>query len=209
MSSVIEIIRSVVRQELNHHRNSLLGVITAIFPHTTADDDNNYEANVSLKHEDLELTKVPLAVGHLGIAAPPQIGDLVLVQFINGDLNQPVITGRFYHEDNRPPIHQGDEILFEQRVNDNTINQLRFASDGTIYLQRDVNNPNDNSQAAASIKIDASGSIEIKVGENNRITLAEENIEVNCTRMTVNGELRIANSSNRTTTINGNEIMGA
>lgn len=207
MSSMIEIIRAVVRQELNRDRHSLLGVITAIFPHTEADDDNNYEANVSLKHEDLELTKVPLAVGHLGIAAPPQIGDLVLVQFINGDINQPVITGRFYHEDNRPPLHQADEILFEQRVNDNTINQLRFASDGTIYLQRDVTNLEDNSQAAASLKIDVSGSIEIKVGENNSITLADDNVDVNCTRMTVNGELVITNNAN-STTINGNEISG-
>jgi uncharacterized protein involved in type VI secretion and phage assembly len=167
MSNLIDLIRRVVRQELAQQRGSLLGVVTAVYPHTDKDDDNNYEADVRLKHEDLELRKVPMAVGHIGIAAPPRVDDLVLVQFVNGDLNQPLVTGRFYHADDRAPLHQEDEILFEQRVADRTLNQLRFTSDGTIYLQRDVTKPEDNSEAKTSIKIDGtSGDIEIKTGGN-------------------------------------------
>jgi hypothetical protein len=166
MSQMIDLIRRVVQQELASHRTSLLGVVTTIFPHTAKDDENNYEVNVRLKHEDLELRKVPLAIAHMGTAIPPKVGDLVLVQFINGDLNQPVITGSFYHANERPPLHQENDILFEQRVPDDTLNHFRFTNNGTIYLQRDVQKPEDNSEAKTSIKIDGeSGDIQIKAGK--------------------------------------------
>jgi phage baseplate assembly protein gpV len=217
MSRLLEIIRSVVRQELAQQRSSLLGVVTTVFPHTAADDDFNYEANVQLKHEALELRKVPLAVNHVGVATPPRVGDLVLVQFINGDLNQPVITGRFYHADERPPLHQEDDLLFEQRVPDGTLNQLRFTADGTIYLQRDVTKPEDNSEAKTSLKIDGdSGDLEIKSGEISivitndtdiQITAEGKPIDVTCDTLTINGDLVVSNGTNRTT-ISGNEITG-
>jgi hypothetical protein len=225
VSGILEIVRRVVEQELVHHRSSLLGVVSTVFPHTAQDDDNNYEVNVKLKHEDLELRRVPVAVGHVGVAAPPRVGDLVLVQFLDGDLNQPVITGRFYHADERPPLHQEDDILFEQRVSDGTLNHLRFATDGTIYLQRDVTKPEDNSQAKTSIRIDgANGTLEIKVGEKITMTLKDDTeidiiadgkpVHITCSKMTVNGDvdingtLKVANNMN-STTIDGNAIQGA
>jgi type VI secretion system (T6SS) baseplate-like injector VgrG len=108
VSSILEIVRRVVEQEMARNRGSLLGVVSTVFPHTAENDENNYEVNVKLKHEGLELRRVPVAVGHVGVVAPPRAGDLVLVQFINGDLNQPVVTGRFYHAEERPPLHKED-----------------------------------------------------------------------------------------------------
>ena len=152
--------------------------MTRVFLHEAADDENNYEVDVRLKHEDLELRRVPIAVGHMGLAAPPKAGDLVLVQFLNGDLNQPVITGRFYHDGERPPLHHADEIVFEQRVPDGTPNHLRLTADGTIYIQRDVTKPEDNSQAKTSIKIDgATGNIEIKINQTN-IQITDKGIQM-------------------------------
>ncbi|HEX2172923.1 MAG TPA: phage baseplate assembly protein V [Dehalococcoidia bacterium] len=169
MSRLIEIIRRIVQQEIARERGNRLGVVTAVFPHEAEDDANNHEVNVRLKHEDLELRRVPIAVGHVGLAAPPRTDDLVLVAFVDGDLNQPVITGRFYHADDRPPLHRENEILFEQRVPDGTLNHLRFTDDGTIYLQRDVTKPEDNSEAKATIRIDgASGDIEIKTANDQK-----------------------------------------
>ena len=184
MSQLIDVIRRVVQHELARDRGSLLGVVTDVFPHSAADDANNYEVNVRLKHEDLELRRVPVAVGHVGIAAPPRPDDLVLVAFVNGDVNQPVVTGRFYHADDRPPLHREDEILFEQRVPDGTLNHLRFTDDGTIYLQRDVTKPEDNSEAKATIRIDgASGDIEIKAANDLKagIRIAGESGDISIT----------------------------
>ena len=129
---LLGLLQQMVQQELARQRTSLLGIVSTIFPHEGADDENNYEIDVRLKHEDLELRRVPLVVPHVGVAAPPRVGDLVLVHFINGDLNQPVISGRLYHADERPPLHKADDILFEQRLADGTLNHLRFAADGTI-----------------------------------------------------------------------------
>lgn len=179
MSRIIEIIRRVVQQELAQQRGSLLGVVTSVFPHENKNDANNYEINLKLKHEDLELRKVPMAVSHIGVAAPPRVGDLVLVHFVNGDLNQPVVTGRFYHDGERPPLHKENEILFEHRVPDGTLNHLRFAADGSIYLQRDVVKPEDNTKANSSFKMDKDGNIEIKAGEKIVIAITnDDNIQI-------------------------------
>jgi hypothetical protein len=232
VSRIVEIIRRVVLEELARNRGSLLGVVTTVYPHEAEDDENNYEANVRLKHEDLELRRVPIAIGHVGVAAPPRAGDLVLVQFLNGDSNQPLVTGRFYHADERPPLHKEDEILFEQRVPDGTLNHLRFAADGSIFLQRDVTKPEDNSEARTSVKVETEGNVEVKVGEKITVRLTlDDNIQVvadglpitvDCEDMTVtaankmtvegdldvNGNLKVSNGST-STTISGNEVTGA
>ena len=225
MSRIVDIIRRVVLEELARNRGSLLGVVTTVYPHGAEDDENNYEANVRLKHEDLELRRVPIAIGHVGVAAPPRAGDLVLVQFLNGDSNQPLVTGRFYHADERPPLHKEDEILFEHRVADDTLNHLRFADDGSIFLQRDVTKPENNTEAKASIKIDGkSGDIEIKAAETIvilmkndgeiQVTADDKPINISASNMTVtgdvdiNGDLKVANNSG-STTISGHEITGA
>ena len=232
MSRIVELIRRVVLEELARNRGSLLGVVTTVYPHEAEDDENNYEANVRLKHEDLELRRVPIAIGHVGVAAPPRVGDLVLVQFLNGDSNQPLVTSRFYHADERPPLHKEDEILFEQRVPDGTLNHLRFAADGSIFLQRDVTKPEDNSEAKASVKVEAEGNVEVKVGEKITVRLTlDDNVQVvadglpitiDCDDMTVtaankmtvegdldvNGDLKVSNGST-STTISGNEVTGA
>jgi phage baseplate assembly protein gpV len=225
VSRIVEIIRRVVLEELARNRGSLLGVVTTVYPHEAEDDENNYEANVRLKHEDLELRRVPIAVGHVGVAAPPRVGDLVLVQFLNGDSNQPLVTGRFYHADDRPPLHKEDEILFEQRLSDETLNHLRFAADGSIFLQRDVTKPEDNSEAKASIKVDgASGDIEIKASDTIvilmkndgeiQVTADDKPINVTASKMTitgdvdVNGDLKVIGDAG-STTISGHEITGA
>lgn len=213
MSRIVEIIRRVVLEELARNRGSLLGVVTTVYPHGAEDDENNYEANVRLKHEDLELRRVPIAIGHVGVAAPPRVGDLVLVQFLNGDSNQPLVTGRFYHADERPPLHKEDEILFEHRVADDTLNHLRFAYDGSIFLQRDVIKPEDNSEAKASIRIDGeNGDIEIKSADETFILLKNTG-EIQMTAkgkpiMVECSELKVTNGTT-STTIKGNEITGA
>jgi phage baseplate assembly protein gpV len=213
MSGILELVRRVVEQELARRRAPMLGVVSAVFPHTAEDDEHNYEVNVRLKHEDLELRGVPVAVAHVGVAAPPRPGDLVLLHFLDGDLNQPVIAGRFYHADERPPLHQEEEVLFEQRVSDGTLNHLRFTADGSIYLQRDVTKPEDNSEAKTSVRIDgASGDVEVKVGSDITLLLSGDTVtimgKVDITGdVQINGDLTVSDGATRTT-ISGNTVEG-
>jgi len=230
-AGIIDIVRRVVSEEMAHSRGSLLGVVSDVFPNEDAKENNNYEISVRLKHEDLELRRVPVAVSHVGFVAPPRRGELVLVQFINGDLNQPVITGRFYTDEALAPLFKEEEILFEQRVGADSLNHFRFTSDGTIILQRDVKKPEDNSEAKTSVRIDGgSGDLTVKMGETVSITIKNDTeivietkdkpvsvkcttMTVTCDDMTVTGNLAVNKDlvvgTGPSTTISGNEITGA
>lgn len=236
-AGIIDIVRRVVGEEMALVRGNLLGVVSAVFANEEANSNNNYEINVRLKHEDLELKKVPVAVSHVGFAAPPRAGEVVLVQFINGDLSQPVITGRFYTDEALAPLFREDEILFEQRVGGgDTLNHFRFTPDGSILLQRDVTKPADNSEAKTSIKIDGStGDLTITMGETVTITVKNDTeiaietkdkpvslkckkMDVTCDTLTVDGKMKVtkdvtvegqlAVGTGPKTTIKGNEITG-
>jgi hypothetical protein len=227
MPGVVSVIRRVVQQELSAVRGVSLGVVTATFPHNAADDQNNYEVNVRLKHEDLELRHVPIVTSHIGTVAPPLVGDLVVVGFIDADINHPIVVGRLYAnadpEDRLPPLHKDDEVLIEHRVSD-TINQLRFAADGSIYLQREVTKPEDNSEAKASVKLAANGDIELLASPKIMILLKNDGeiqikadgkpLKIDCQKMTVNGEMEVngdvtMKSGGTSTKISGNTITGA
>lgn len=221
---MLEIIRRVVGQEIAQVRSSALGVVTAVFPHSASDDEHNYEASVRLKHSELTLPKVPIAVAQIGFAATPQVGDLVLVQFIDGDLSQPVIAGRLYHDEARPPLHAADELVLERRLGDGTLSQLRFAADGAIHLQREVD-PEDGYTARATVRITKDGAVEIRAGEKTHILLSNDGaieiladgqaISITCSELSiegnvsVKGDLKVEDAAGKSTTVQGNQIQGA
>ncbi len=229
-AGIIDIVRRVVSEEMAHSRGSLLAVVTEVLPNQDAKENNNYEINVRLKHEDLELRRVPVAVSHVGFVAPPRAGELVLVQFINGDLNQPVITGRFYTDEALAPLFKEDEILFEHRVGKDSLNHFRFMPDGTIVLQRGVIKPEDNSRATTSIRIDGeTGDLTITMDKTVTVTVRNDTeilietkdkpvsvkctkVQVDCDEMTVTGNLNVNKDlvvgTGPKTTISGNEITG-
>jgi hypothetical protein len=110
--SVITLIQAIVRDELRRQHIGDLGVVTSIFPHSDNGDRDNYECNVLLKNSGLELRRVPVATPTIGGAAIPNVEDLVLVAFVGGDINQPVIVGRLYNDQQRPPPNQPNEIVY-------------------------------------------------------------------------------------------------
>lgn len=109
---MIEVIRKIIEDEISKLYVAELGVITSIFPHSGENDKENYECNVKLKYRDLELRKVPVATQHIGLANIPNVGDLVLVTFLNGNVNAPVIIGRLYTDEDRPPTNKEEEIIY-------------------------------------------------------------------------------------------------
>lgn len=112
MSSMFEVIRKIVESEMRKLHIAELGVVTSIFPHSNDSDKDNYECNVKLKYKELELRKVPVATQQIGFANIPHVGDLVLITFVNGDINAPVIIGRLYTDEDRPPVSKEEEIVY-------------------------------------------------------------------------------------------------
>lgn len=135
MSTIIETIQQIIRHELRSVRLTELGVVDAVLPHSDAGDDDNYGCDVRLKNSGLLLRGVPVATGHIGTAAIPNKGDLVLVAFDQGDINQGIIVGRLYNDADRPPLNKTDEVIF----------RLPLAADDDKTIKAAIRNHQDSS----------------------------------------------------------------
>ncbi|MBW8844278.1 MAG: hypothetical protein JF607_04815 [Burkholderiales bacterium] len=204
MNDWLDLIRRTVREELALHRGPQLGTVTAMSAHESEDDTANYECDVRLKHDGLELAKVPISAPHIGAAMPPRVGDLVLVSFLDHDIQQPLVTGRFYNDGDgaRAPLFKADDVLFEQRLSDGKLNHLRMAADGSIFIQRDVTKPEDNSEFKAGVRIDPEGLIELKSGDDFVLTIdpgngkvsilsKDKDLEFTCQTLTIDGDVHM------------------
>ena len=112
MSTIVDTIQQIVRHEMQGLRITELGLVDAVYPHSSGSDDENYGCDVRLKNSGLLLKGVPVATGHIGTAAIPNKGDLVLLAFDRGDVNQAMIIGRMYSDADRPPLNKPDEVIF-------------------------------------------------------------------------------------------------
>lgn len=112
--SIIGTIQKIAAREIRKVHLMELGVVTSVFPHSEDSDNENYECNVKLKDRgDMELRKVPVLSQHIGLSNIPHVNDLVLVSFINGDINAPIIIGRLYNDEDRPPVSKQEEIIYK------------------------------------------------------------------------------------------------
>lgn len=112
MSTIVETIQAIIHQELRSVRVADQGVVEEVYPHRGSSDKDNYGCDVRLKNSGLLLKRVPIATGHIGTAAIPNVGDLVLVTYDKGDVNQPIVIGRLYNDKDRPPLNDTDEVIF-------------------------------------------------------------------------------------------------
>ncbi|KRV74408.1 type VI secretion system tip protein TssI/VgrG, partial [Aeromonas veronii] len=113
------------------------------------------------------------AGGQYGMMAIPRIGHEVIVSFLEGDPDQPIVTGRTYHATNRPPYelpaNKTRTVLRTETHKGEGFNELRFedqAGQEEIYIhgQKDLNVLIEN-DAAWHIKHDEHRDI-----DNERVT---------------------------------------
>lgn len=104
-SGLIDAVARIARHEVAARAVAAIGVVTDAFT------DADHAVTVELRDTKLVLPRVPVAVGLLGFAAIPSVGDLVLVLFCEGDRNAPVVVGRLYHPDLDPPEHAKDRAV--------------------------------------------------------------------------------------------------
>lgn len=210
MSSMVEVIRAVVRRELAAVRGPALGVVTDVHPHKAGDDDFNEEVDVRLQYEDAQLARVPVAVVRPGAAAVLEVGDLVLVQFLGGDLQQAFVTGSFHTADARPPVRTAGDHVVEQRVEGKPLNRVTWDKYGKIRVER----LDDGGSVVATVLLDADG--------NLSITAAGKDVTITCATFTIKGNAVVdggdftvkdgtvtAKHSGKTTTIDGSTITGS
>ena len=120
MKSIIGIIQEVAGNEAAKIYTTELGIVTAVFPHTSEADQDNYQCSVKLKYRkqpdgsDFELRKVPVMTPHIGMANIPNVGDLVVISFAGGNVNAPIIMGRLYNDEDRPPVNKEKELIIQE-----------------------------------------------------------------------------------------------
>ena len=126
-------LRSIIREELRALRLPELAVVQKLHPHADAADDDNYACTVRLRDTGLVIARVPVTTTRKGMAAIPDIGDLVLVQFLGGEANAPVITGSLYNDEDRPPTNAEGEAVLRLPVDaaEGEGVELRLTSAGT------------------------------------------------------------------------------
>ncbi|MGP4846240.1 type VI secretion system Vgr family protein, partial [Marinobacter sp. 1Y8] len=87
------------------------------------------------------------AGGSYGFMALPRIGHEVIVSFLDGDPDQPIITGRTYHATNTPPYelpaHKTRTTLKTQTHKGEGSNELRFEDEADkeqiyVHAQKDL-----------------------------------------------------------------------
>jgi phage baseplate assembly protein gpV len=192
MTLVMPTLRAVVRDELAGVRPIALAAVTAVDTNADGSGARNVEVNAQLHGSDLELQRVPVATGRIGLSAAPRVGDTVVVAFVSGDLNGPVVIGSLYDDQRHPPEAAPDEVVYQvpddasgvRRVEIVTASghtvtvadadlkvtmgdtTLEIAADGAVTIT-----------CATDFVLDAQGDVTIKAGKNFAVQ-AQANAEV-------------------------------
>jgi phage baseplate assembly protein gpV len=127
VGTIVSTIQEIIRQELRGVRVAELGLVEEVYPHSSQQDSENYGCDVRLKDSGLLLKRVPILTGHIGTAAIPNKGDLVLLAFDRGDVNQAFVIGRLYNDDDRPPLNNPNEVIFRLPLADSDDNTIKAA----------------------------------------------------------------------------------
>jgi len=154
-AALYDSIARIARDEARGRVTAGIGVVTEVHPATPAQKD--HAATVTLRDTNLILPRVPIAVGVLGWAAIPDVDDLVVVLFMDGDVNAPVIVGRLYDPDRDAPEHAEGELVLALPPG---------ASSPDLQLKVDGNAPSIHLELPGDVTIDIKdGAVEIVVGD--------------------------------------------
>lgn len=112
MNDLVSVIQAIIRDQLACFKTAELGVVTRVHSHSSGGDKNNYQCDVRLRDSGLELKRLSVATQRIGAVAIPNEDDLVLVQYLNGDMHTAVVTGRVYNDKDRPPVAKPHEFVY-------------------------------------------------------------------------------------------------
>ena len=171
-------IQKIVQQELSRVRTAELATVQDLHPHKSSSDTDNYACTVVLRDSQIVLKHVPVATGRIGAASIPAVGELVLVQFLGGDITAPVIPGRLYNDEDRPPenddgkavLHlplgagDSDAVHVELQSGDTRKLLLTLGSGLELTLQDDD----------PAVKVDVGGNATLTIGSDGAVSLQSQ-----------------------------------
>lgn len=221
MSDAISLIQAIVRDQLQSFMIGELGIVTEVYSHEISSDKNNYECDVKLRDSGLELRHVPTSTQRIGSVDIPNKDDLVLVQFLHGDIHSAIITGRLYNDKDRPPEAKPHESIYIspdsaepgiRRV------YLEFPNGNKLLLDDDklvlemgktkltINNSGDvELNSSAKLIIDTKGDAEVKVNGDLDIN-ATGDVRLEGTNVSIKGKASASLEANASATLKGMSV---
>lgn len=111
MHDLVTLIRQVVQTEMRTQVSTALGVIETVHVPDAA-GTTQYACDVTLQGTAATYEKVPLSTAYLGHVAPPIAGDVVILTYVNGDPDAPVISGCLFSDAvAAPEVVEGETLL--------------------------------------------------------------------------------------------------
>jgi uncharacterized protein involved in type VI secretion and phage assembly len=224
MSDAITLIQAVVRDQLQSFKTAELGVVSKVYAHESASDKNNYQCDVKLRNSELELKRVSVATPRIGAAAIPNEDDLVLVQYLNGDIHSAVVTGRLYNDVDRPPEAKPHEFVYiapdraEQGVRRIYLelpkgNKLTLTDDKLVLEMGKttvtINNDGDVAlESNAKLTINTKGDATIKVQGNLELNAAGD-VKLEGNNVSVKAKASASVEGNASATLKGTTVKVA
>ncbi|MEI7347934.1 type VI secretion system tip protein VgrG [Dickeya chrysanthemi] len=153
------------------------------------------------------------AGGQYGLIAIPRIGHEVVVSFLEGDPDQPIITGRTFHATNPSPYplpaNKTRTSLRTRTHKGAGFNELRFEDQAGqeevfIHAQKDMNTVvlnNRSTSVNASHTENVGGDQTVVVQHNQTVSVKENQVTE------IQGEQTVAVTKNRHTTVDDNESL--
>jgi uncharacterized protein involved in type VI secretion and phage assembly len=184
MSGIIDAVKKVAEREFAKMLTPELGVVTSVFPHSEESDNDNYECNVKLQYRDLELRRVPILTQQIGLSNPLHVGDLVLIMFIYGDVNAPVILGRLYNDQDRPPLSKQEEVIYKPAYSRNPdLKRLNIVLPGSDEENVDIkihDNLMSTKIGKSVVTLKEPGVIELKTepGKNSTVIMDDKGLRI-------------------------------
>ena len=121
-TELFDAVSRIARHEAESRSWASLGVVTEV--HTKAVFATDHSVSVELRDSKIVVPRVPVAVGALGFAATPAVGDLVMVVFADGDPHAGVVVGRVYNRDISPPDLGDGQVALQLPPGGTDINVL-------------------------------------------------------------------------------------
>jgi uncharacterized protein involved in type VI secretion and phage assembly len=176
---MVHVLRQIARHEVMQRNAAYLGVVKSV-----QGGSDDHSCTVELRESHIVLPNVPIAVGFMGFACLPAEGDLVAVLFLGGDLHAPIVVGRLYTQDLKPPQHDPGELVMQLPVSadsdkrielrvsasDSDGRKLSLVLDGDVRVSVDIADDGITLAAQdATLKLSQSsssdGEVAITVGE--------------------------------------------
>jgi hypothetical protein len=159
-------LRAITRDEMTRARFPELGVVTRAYAREDDGNDGNHQVDVKLIVSAVELQRVPIVVTRGGWSSLPNVGDVLLVTFLLGDLNAPVALGTLYSDESHPPVAKPHEIVYvAPDESDSAVRRMHFelANGNTFTIKDDTL---EIVMGGTTVTITSDGDVEIKSAKN-------------------------------------------